>query len=119
MGIFHCFGTLFSNFTGEESQFLLQISFRLVDIVFQVCLSFSDTLNCDSFFRSHRSLLWEYLRGVWADERSTEWSMWLIHSKMDLSANGNKKDLESLSHNMQLLSKPVVKKPVEEVKLTS
>lgn len=71
------------------------------------------------FHRSHRSLLWEYLRGVWADERSTEWSMWLIHSKMDLSANGNKKDLESLSHNMQLLSKPVVKKPVEEASVVS
>lgn len=71
------------------------------------------------FHRSHRLLLWEYLKGVWADERRTEWSMWLIHSRMELSSSGSRKDLDSLSHNMQLLSKPVVKKPIEEASIVS
>ncbi|MCO5547611.1 hypothetical protein L7F22_001062 [Adiantum nelumboides] len=71
------------------------------------------------FHRSYRLLLWEYLKGVWAEERSTEWSMWLIHSKMDISTNGSRKDLDNLSHNMQLLSKPVVKKPLEEASVVS
>ncbi|KAH7285412.1 hypothetical protein KP509_33G027000 [Ceratopteris richardii] len=66
------------------------------------------------FHRLHRVLLVDCLKGVWAEERSTEWSMWLIHCKMDLLSNANRKDLDSLSHNMQLLSKPVVKKPMEE-----
>ena len=34
---------------------------------------------------------------------------------MDVPLSGSMKDLEGISHNMQLLSKPLVKKPVEEV----
>ncbi|KAI5077732.1 hypothetical protein GOP47_0007556 [Adiantum capillus-veneris] len=71
------------------------------------------------FHRSHRSLLWEHLKRVWAEERTTEWSMWLIHVHMDILSNGSRKDLDSLSHNMQLLSKPVVKKPIEEASVVS
>ena len=63
-------------------------------------------------------MIWEHLRGLWAHERSTEWSLWVIHSKMDVPLSGSMKDLEGISHNMQLLSKPLVKKPVEEVNQT-
>jgi hypothetical protein len=35
---------------------------------------------------------------------------------MDVPLTGSMKDIEGISHNMQLLSKPLVKKPVEEVK---
>lgn len=65
------------------------------------------------FHRSNRSLLLEYLRGVWADERSTEWSMWLIRSKMD-----NDIGYES-SRNLQLPNKSLLKKSYEEASLGS
>ena len=77
------------------------------------CLCCVKNLGC---FRLNRSLVWEYLRGIWADERCTESSLWLIHSKMDVpSITSIKKHLEGKSHNMQLLSKPVAQKPIEEV----
>eukprot|EP00249_Psilotum_nudum_P021203 c28018_g1_i1 orf=264-2459(-) len=41
------------------------------------------------FHRSNRSPVWEYLRGVWTEERNEEWSMWLIHSNADVQVNGN------------------------------
>lgn len=35
------------------------------------------------FHRKNRTVIMEYLRSAWAEERSTEWSMWQVHSKMD------------------------------------
>ncbi|KAH9303038.1 hypothetical protein KI387_014621, partial [Taxus chinensis] len=39
-----------------------------------------------TFHREHRIEMLEYLRRIWAEDRSTEWSMWLVH-KMELRQN--------------------------------
>ncbi|XP_057830772.2 uncharacterized protein LOC131041631 isoform X2 [Cryptomeria japonica] len=39
-----------------------------------------------AFHREHRIEILEYLRHVWVEDRSTEWSMWLVH-RMELKQN--------------------------------
>lgn len=48
-----------------------------------------------TFHREHRIEILEYLRHVWMEDRSTEWSMWLVHRmelKQNKAANGDSGD---------------------------
>eukprot|EP01018_Ginkgo_biloba_P018492 Gb_06821 [translate_table: standard] len=72
------------------------------------------------FHRKHRAAILEYLRGVWAEDRSTEWSMWLVHSNMEFPqhtlTNG---DLEDDSHYLQFSRKALSRKSNEDPAATA
>lgn len=72
------------------------------------------------FHRRHRTEIMEYLRGVWAEDRSTDWSMWLVHSKLDIpqqnSANG---DVDDNTHSILVVGKAVPKKSNEDPAITA
>lgn len=72
------------------------------------------------FHRKHKTEIMEYLRAVWAEDRSTEWSMWLVHSKLDIpqqnSANG---DVEDNTQCVLVAGKAVSKKPNEDPAVTA
>ncbi|XP_020527412.1 protein FAM135B isoform X2 [Amborella trichopoda] len=36
------------------------------------------------FHRNNRIRIVEYLRGVWANDRRTEWAIWMVHSRMEV-----------------------------------
>lgn len=71
----------------------------------------------NSFLKLHREHwieILEYLRRVWAEDRSTEWSMWLVHS-MELqqhdTSNGCSVDA---SHYLQFANESLLKTSAED-----
>ena len=62
----------------------------------------------------------EYLRGVWAEDRSTEWAMWLVHSKLEIpQQNSTNGDVEDNAQYLFVAGKAVLKKSNEDVSYIS
>jgi len=72
------------------------------------------------FHRRYRTEIMEYLRGVWAEDRSTEWSMWLVHSKLDIpQQNSTNGDVEDNAQYLLVAGKAVLKKSNEDPAVTA
>ena len=58
----------------------------------------------------------EYLRSVWAENHSTKWEMWLVHSKLEIpQQNSTNGDVEDNAKYLFFAGKSVLKKSNEDV----
>lgn len=75
-----------------------------------------------SFLRFHREYnieVFEYLRCLWAEDRSTEWSMWLVHS-LELQQNETlNEDSEGGTHYMHFAKESLTRTSNEDPALTA
>ena len=62
----------------------------------------------------------EYLRGVWVEDHSTEWEMWLVHSKLKIPhQNSRNGEVEENAQYICVAVKEVLKKSKENVSYIS
>eukprot|EP01018_Ginkgo_biloba_P031848 Gb_35845 [translate_table: standard] len=66
------------------------------------------------FHREHRIEILEYLRRVWAEDRSTEWSMWLVHSIKLQQNETTYGDAEEDSHYLHFAKEALPRKSNED-----
>lgn len=72
------------------------------------------------FHRMYRTEIMEYLRGVWAEDRSTEWAMWLVHSKLEIpQQNSTNGDVEDNAQYLFVAGKAFLKKSNEDPAVTA
>ncbi|XP_057849810.1 uncharacterized protein LOC131060560 isoform X2 [Cryptomeria japonica] len=67
------------------------------------------------FHRKYRIPIMEYLHKVWAEDRNMEWSLWLVHSEMDIPQhNSNNEVVEENGWAIQAARKTPMRKSHED-----
>ncbi|KAK1275798.1 hypothetical protein QJS04_geneDACA001784 [Acorus gramineus] len=54
------------------------------------------------FHRANRKMILEYLKEAWANDRKTEWSIWMVHSKIDIPHRYLRSGVDEPSHHSVL-----------------
>ncbi|XP_060204743.1 uncharacterized protein LOC132632712 isoform X2 [Lycium barbarum] len=66
------------------------------------------------FHRTHKTSIMDFLREQWAIDRRAEWSIWMVHSKVEMPHQYISSDIDSSSYNGSRGRAPVMRKITED-----
>uniref|UniRef100_A0A3Q7FS44 Uncharacterized protein n=1 Tax=Solanum lycopersicum TaxID=4081 RepID=A0A3Q7FS44_SOLLC len=87
---------------------LLQLYHSLGDQVFYLWSMFM------RFHRTHKTSIMDFLREQWAIDRRAEWSIWMVHSKVEMPHQYISSDIDSSSYHGSRGRAPVLRKISED-----
>lgn len=87
---------------------LLQLYHSLGDQVFYLWSMFM------RFHRTHKTSIMDFLREQWATDRRAEWSIWMVHSKVEMPHQYISSDIDSSSYHGSRGRAPVLRKISED-----
>ncbi|PHT98501.1 hypothetical protein BC332_32580 [Capsicum chinense] len=87
---------------------LLQLYHSLGDQVFYLWSMFM------RFHRTHKTSIMDFLREQWAIDRRAEWSIWMVHSKVEMPHQYINSDIDSSSYHGSRGRAPVLRKISED-----
>lgn len=66
------------------------------------------------FHRTHKTSIMDFLRDQWAIDRRSEWSIWMVHSKVEMPHQYISSDIDSSSYHGSRGRAPVMRKITED-----
>ncbi|CAN4088192.1 unnamed protein product [Withania somnifera] len=66
------------------------------------------------FHRTHKTSIMDFLREQWAIDRRAEWSIWMVHSKVEMPHQYISSDIDSSSYHGSRGRAPVLRKITED-----
>ncbi|XP_009764933.1 uncharacterized protein LOC107789960 [Nicotiana tabacum] len=66
------------------------------------------------FHRTHKALIMDFLHEQWAIDRRAEWSIWMVHSKVEMPHQYISSDIDSSSYHGSSGRAPVMRKTTED-----